>query len=167
MRKVRIGYFISFIIFIILVELMIFFYLEKFTGGILRSNFAFVVFLLPMLAVFPLVFLILEFINISREKKALKSGNVATARFLEDLEVKNLLYRAYKVRFSWKNSKGKTIKTWSQSNFTKEQVKRLKHLVEFDIFNFEDRIGFIKLNKLNAHGEVEGPRLSKNRGRKK
>jgi len=158
MRKVRIGYFISFIIFTILVECMIFMYLEKFAGGILKSNFAFVVFLLPMLALISLVFLVLEFINIYRENKAVKEEKVVKAKFLEIVEVKNLLYRAYKVRFSWKNSEGKVVKTWSQSNFTKEQANYLKSLEDFEVFNFEDRIAYVRLNKLNGSGEVERKR---------
>lgn len=167
MRKIRIGYFVSFIIFIALIEAMIFMYLEKFAGGILDSDFAFIVFLLPLLALIPAVFLVIEFLNIYREKKAVLAGRIAKAKFLEVIEVKNLLYRAYKVRFSWKNSSGKTIKTWSASNFSKEQANHLKSLVEFDIFNFEDRIGYIKLNLINGDGEVDKRKFGKKRAAKR
>ena len=167
MRKIRIGYFLSFIIFVILMECLIFMYLEKFAGGILRSNFSFVVFLLPLLAKVPLVFLVVEFIGIYKEKKAIKNEIIRSAKFLEIMPVKNMLYKAYKIRFSRKNSSGKIVKNWTASNFTKEQAEKIKDFGNFDVFQYDEKLAVLSIKKLNEYGEFHNKRKNTKKFAKK
>lgn len=151
MRKLRIAYYSIFIAFILLIEAMLIGFEIYGKIGMVKNGYDVILYLIPLLVILPLFCLIQEIKYYVDEKKAIKNDIFVNARFEDMEELKNLLYRGYKIKVNYLDKDNKKKSAWTQSNFTKNQANELKELRTFDVFVWKEKV-FIKLEYLDTEG---------------
>lgn len=151
MRKLRIAYYSIFIAFILLIEVMLIGFEIYGKIGMVKNGYDVILYLIPLLAILPLFCLIQEIKYYVDEKKAIKNDIFVNARFEDMEELKNLLYRGYKIKVNYLDEDNKKKSAWTQSNFTKNQANELKELRTFDVFVWKEKV-FIKPEYLDTEG---------------